>query len=126
VVFIGARLVKAVGETFHGRHTYSQTFTVTAYGLGPLFLFRLFNAFPPVPPWLCWVIGILFCIGVLYSGLPHVLKPDPPHAFGLFIMSSFLLTLTTGLVELVTACYLLGRFPKVEDAAVSLGSRLPF
>src|SRR5438552_3673454 len=41
VVFVGAALVKAVGETFHGRHSYVQVFTVVAYGLGPLFLFRL-------------------------------------------------------------------------------------
>jgi len=40
VVFLGARLVKAVGETFRGRHTYVQGFTAVAYGLGPFFLLR--------------------------------------------------------------------------------------
>src|SRR3954447_13127668 len=66
VVFLGARLVKMVGETFHGRHTYSQTFTAVAYGLSPLFLFRLLDAFASVPSWMSWAIGIFFCIAVLY------------------------------------------------------------
>ena len=126
IVLIGAGLVKAVGETFHGRHTYSQTLTVVAYGLSPLFLFRLLDAFPIVAPWLSWALGILFSIGILYSGLPHLLKPDPPHAFGLFVMSSFMLFLITGLVELVTACFLLGKFPKVEAVTSALAARLPF
>src|SRR2546430_12181986 len=26
VVFLGARLIKAIGETFHGRHTFTQAF----------------------------------------------------------------------------------------------------
>jgi hypothetical protein len=126
VVFIGAWLVKAVGETFHARHSYTQTFTVVAYGLSPLFLFRMLDALPMVPPWLSWALGIIFSIRILYSGLPHLLQPDPPHAFGLFVMSSFLLFFTTGLVELVTAFFLLGKFPKLEEAAKALASRLPF
>jgi hypothetical protein len=126
VVFVGAWLVKAVGETFHGRHNYTQTFTVVAYGLSPLFLFRLLDAFPMVPPWLSWALGIIFSIRILYSGLPHVLQPDPPHAFGLFVMSSFLLFFITGLVELLTFFYLLGKFPKVEALTTALAARLPF
>ena len=26
VVFIGAKLIKSIGETFHGRHTFTQAF----------------------------------------------------------------------------------------------------
>ena len=40
VVFFGANLLKSIGETFHGRHTYTQAFTAVAYSLGPLFLLR--------------------------------------------------------------------------------------
>src|ERR1035437_6868069 len=36
VVFVGAQMVKAIGETFHGRHTRPQAFTTVAYGLTPL------------------------------------------------------------------------------------------
>src|SRR5262245_57164371 len=38
VVFIGAKLIKSIGETFHGRHTVTQAFASVAYGLSPLFL----------------------------------------------------------------------------------------
>src|SRR5262245_42838875 len=40
VVFILAVLIKSLGETFHGRHSFNQAFTVAAYGLGPLLLFH--------------------------------------------------------------------------------------
>src|SRR5678816_4742067 len=44
IVFIGAKLIKSVGETFHGRHTFNQSFTAVAYGLGPFLLFRFLDA----------------------------------------------------------------------------------
>ena len=46
VVFAGASLLKSIGETFHGRHTYTQAFTTVAYSLSPLFLLRLLDVFP--------------------------------------------------------------------------------
>lgn len=115
VVFIGAHLVKSVGETFHGRHTYLQAFSAVAYGLSPLFLLRLLDAFPGVSLWVTWSIGIVLSIAVLYNGLPRMMEPDPPHAFGLFLMSSVLLTLVTGLVRFLTWWYLIGKFPKLEQ-----------
>src|SRR5947207_2670403 len=57
VVFLGAKLTKSVGETFHGRHTYSQSFSAVAYGLSPLFLLRLVDASPSISPWVTWAIG---------------------------------------------------------------------
>src|SRR5215217_3928727 len=80
IVVLAAKLVKSIGETFHGRHTYGQAFTVVAYGLGPYLLCRALNGFPAIPSWLAWAIGILLSIGTLYHGLPRVLAPDPPHA----------------------------------------------
>src|SRR6187551_2187991 len=35
VVLVAAWLFKSLGETFHGRHSLAQTFTVAAYGLSP-------------------------------------------------------------------------------------------
>ena len=61
-VFIGAHLVRSVGETFHGRHTYLQAFSAVAYGLSPLFLLRLADAFPSVSPWVTWSIGMILSI----------------------------------------------------------------
>jgi len=126
IVLLGAKLVEAVGETFHGRHTYNQAFTAVAYGLGPLLLSRMLDAFPGISPWVSWPIGILLSMGVLYHGLPKIMEPDPPHAFGLYLMTSILLLLTTGLVRFVTAYYLQGKFVKLHAVVSDLAKRLPF
>jgi hypothetical protein len=52
------------------------------------------------------------------------MDPDPPQAFGLFMMSSLLLFLITGLARFVTAWYLQGRFTKLEPVISDLGARL--
>lgn len=126
VVSVGAQLLKAIGETFHGRHTYAQAFTTVAYGLSPLFLFRLLDAFPKIYPWVGWSIGIILSIAIMYYGVPRMMEPDPPHAFGLFFMSSLLLLLVSGLVRYVMAEYLLGKFDKLQALVTNLAARLPF
>jgi Yip1 domain len=125
-VFVGANMVKSLGETFRSRSTYTQAFIAVAYGLSPLFLFRLLDAFRWVSPWLSWSIGIILSIAVLYHGLPRLLDPDPAHAFGLFLMSALLLALVTGLARFVTAMYLVGRFEKLQGFVAYLAARLPF
>src|SRR5258708_9374555 len=109
IFFIGAKLIKSIGETFHGRHTFNQAFTAVAYGLSPLLLFRLLDALPGMSPWVTFPIGIILSIGVLYQGIPRIMEPDPPHAFGLFLMSAVLLVLITGLARFLTAWYLQGK-----------------
>ena len=129
MVFIGAELVKAIGETFHGRHTFTQAFTAVAYGLSPFFLLRLGDACAREAywaPWVIWAIGMILSTGVLYQGVPRMMEPDPPHAFGLFLMTSLLLSLITGLVRFVSVLYLQGKFPKLETFVSGLGQRLPF
>lgn len=101
VVFIGARLVKRLAETFHARHTFVQAFTAVAYGLGPWLWFRLLDVWPPMNGWITWGLGLVFAIMALYHGLPRMLQPDPPHAFGLFCATAFTLTVLTGLARLV-------------------------
>ncbi|MFO1487557.1 MAG: YIP1 family protein [Verrucomicrobiota bacterium] len=110
-----AQMIKSLGGTFHGRHTYSQTFTVAAYGLSPLFLLRLLDVFPSVSPWLTWAVGIVLCISVLYAGIPLIMRPDPPHALGLYLMTSLLLLIVTGLMRFVTAWFVAGKFGKLDD-----------
>jgi hypothetical protein len=114
IVFLGAKLIKSLGETFHGRHSFSQCFTVTVYGLSPLFLLRVPNAFSWMPLWLTWAIGISLSAAILYRGLPRVMRPDPPHALGLYLMSVLLLTIVTGLACFVTMWYLQGRFGRLD------------
>jgi hypothetical protein len=126
IIAINAGLAKSVGSTFHGRHTFTQGFTAVSYGLTPLFLCRLLNAHSDVNPWLSWSIGILLSIALLYHGVPIVMDPDPAHAFGLYMITSLMLFMTTGMLELITAFYLHGNFPKLEHAITSLAGRLPF
>jgi hypothetical protein len=126
VVFAGANFIKSLGETFHGQHNYQQAFTTVAYGLSPLFLMRLLDAFAGISPWVSWTIGIMLSIAVLYHGVPRMMEPDPSHAFGLFFMSALLLLLLTGMVRYVTGEYLQGKFPKLEVMVSDVAARLPF
>jgi hypothetical protein len=63
---------------------------------------------------------------VLYQGVPRVMLPDPPHAFGLYFVSAMLLAIVAGLARFVTAWYLAGKFPGVERALSDLIGRTPF
>jgi len=109
VVFLCAHLVKILGETFHDRHSYTQAFTVVACTLSPVFLLRLLDVFPLMNPWIPWAIGIVLSIWIFYQGLPRVMKPDPSHAFELYVISSMVLVAMTGLVRLLTALCLRGQ-----------------
>lgn len=120
IVVVCAVVIKVFAETFGKRHPYRQTFTLVAFGLSPLFLFRLLDAFPWVSPWLTWLVGVALCTEVLYQGVPRVLDPDPPNAFGLYFMSSLVLAATTGLERFVTAWFLSGRMRSVNDILTSL------
>jgi hypothetical protein len=126
VVFCGAKLLKSFGETFHGRHSYTQAFTAVAYGLGPFFLLRLLDVFAKISPWVAWAIGICLAAAVLYHGVPRVMLPDPSHAFGLYLMIAVLLVLITGIVRFATAACLQGKFPALQSLISDLAARLPF
>jgi hypothetical protein len=126
VVFVVACFLKSIGETFHGRHSYSQAFTTLAYSLSPLFLFRLLDAFTWVNPWVSWSIGIILSLTVLYHGVPRMMEPDPADAFGLYLMSALLLVLITGLVRFLTVACFLGKLPKLQAIVSNIAARLPF
>ena len=126
VVITATMTLRSLGQTFHGRHNFAQAFTTIAHGLSPLFVLRLLDMFPDIGPWTSWTIGIVLCVAILYHGLPRVMLPDPPHAFGLYLMSCLLLVLATGLARFVTAWYLSGHFKPVERLISELAARLPF
>jgi|SRR5579862_1056425 len=124
LVFLGAGVLKSMGGTFHARNTYQQAFTVVAYALSPFFLLRLLDAFTPVSPWLSWAIGIFLALGALYHGVPQVMQPDPPQAFGLYLMTAVLMFSITGVMGFVAAWYLQGKFAKLDTLISALGARL--
>ena len=129
VVLVGAKFVKAVGETFHGRNNFTQGFTVVAYGLGPFFVLRILDIFPGVSSWIYWVTwgaAMLLSYAILYHGIPRVMLPDPPHAFGLFVVSCVLLTMVTGFLRFMTFWYLEGKFGKLDAFIEKVVAHLPF
>ncbi len=114
IVFTSALVVKSVCGTFHSRNNYTQAFAAVAYGLSPLFLLHLLDAFRWISPWVGWGIGIALSVGVLYHGVPRMMEPDPPHAFGSYLVSALTVILATGMLRFVTAWYLEGKFGRLE------------
>ena len=108
-VGLGARIVSGFAQTFHSRHTYGQCFALTAYAYSPLFLLRTLDAFPDMYPWASFGIGVVLTIATLYHGVPRVLEPDPPDAFGLYICSMLLLACLAGVIRYFTLLVLAGK-----------------
>jgi hypothetical protein len=129
LVFVGAKLILALGETFHGRNTFNQTFTVVAYGLGPVFTMHVFDLFTGAAGWVYWAtwgVGIVLTFGILYLGIPKVMLPDPPHAFGLYMTSCVFLLMVSGLIRFLTYSFLQGKFGKLETLIDKIVAHLPF
>jgi hypothetical protein len=119
-------LIKILGETFHGRYTYWQTFTLVIYGLSPMFLLRLLDAVPVIIPWVTWGVGIALSIMILHQGIERVMQPAMPNALALYFMSALLLATSTGLERFVTAWYLAGHFKQLATLVSNLAAHLPF
>jgi len=109
-----AFLLRSMCNTFHGRQGYTQAFRTLVYGLSPLFLLRLLDGLPSLSPWVPWAVGVLLSVGVLYLGLPRMMEPDPPHAFGLYLITSLVLILATGLLRGLVVGLFLGKFSKLQ------------
>jgi hypothetical protein len=99
--FVGAWLFKKVTEGFHRRHTYGETFATIGYSLGPVYLARMLDGLPGMNTWICWGLGALLGVSVLYRGIPRLMKPDPSYALGLYMVCSFLFLVITGMAHYV-------------------------
>ena len=124
IAISSAVLIKIFAETFGKRHPFRQTMTLVVYALSPLFLLRLLDMTPGLSPWVTWGIGIVLCTEVLYQGVPRIMEPDPPNAFGLYFMSSLVLVATTGLERFITAWYLQGNMRPIQDIVSDILGRL--
>jgi hypothetical protein len=109
VVLLVAPIIKLCSETFHNRNTYTQCFAVAAYALGPFYLFHVLDAIPVLNQWIPFAVGIFFSFATLYHAIPQVLKPDPPHAFGLFLMSGIVLSMISVIARMITLLAMPGR-----------------
>jgi hypothetical protein len=99
LLFVGAIALQKIGASFHRRHSYTECFTTLTYSLSPLILMRIPDAFPTVPTWACYGVGIFLALSHFYRGVPTILKPDPSNALGLFMVCAFLLMALTGLAH---------------------------
>jgi hypothetical protein len=111
---------KSYSSTFHRRSTLRQSFTAIAFGMSPMLTLRLGDLIVGLYPWVPWAVGMILTIAVLYLGLPCLLRPDPPHAFGLYVMTTMTLTVMFGLWRLIMTQFFLGRFPGLEKAIANL------
>ena len=59
---------------------------------------------------------MVLSVAALYHGIPRVMEPDPPHAFGLYLTSSLLLALASGLADFLAAWWMMGRFVTIQTA----------
>jgi hypothetical protein len=109
VVFFCALFLKGLGNTFHSRQRFVQALTTSVFGLGPVMLMRVCDAFPAVNPWLSWGIGAVFVVMVLYQGVPRVMLLDPAHAMGVYLCGAILLVLASGLGRVLVVEFLQGR-----------------
>lgn len=97
ILLIGTKLVLWVSDGFHSPTTFRQAFTLTAYGITPLLWVRLVDAHPSIPTWVCFGVGAVGIIFILYHGIAHVLQPDTSVGFGLYLICSLVLVLAAGL-----------------------------
>jgi hypothetical protein len=126
VIVAGAHFIKALGNTFQVRNTYANSLTVVIFGLSPVFLFRLLDVLPTINLWLPWAIGIMLTTKTLYHGVPRIMLPDPPDAFGLYLMSALLLAMVTALERFISAGCLNGSLKPVDNLITELAAKLPF
>jgi len=106
VVLLSAWVLKVISNTFQHRQKYAQALTVAVFGLGPVFLMRICDAFPAINPWISWAIGAVLVVAFLYQGAPRVMHLDPAHALGVYMSSSVLLVLGSGLGRFLVVMFL--------------------
>jgi len=108
VVFVSALLVYKISQTFRDRQPFLGAFTTIAYAFSPMFLVRFLDYGAMIHPAVTWLIGMALTVWILYQGIPRVMQPDPTHAFGVYLSTTFVVLLTSALARLMTAMYVLG------------------
>lgn len=101
-LFFAAQMLHWIGDSFHLRTNYNDAFRVIAYSLGPVFcISHALDAIPYLNTWICWAVGILLAIYLLYHGIGMVMKPDQTKGFGLFLCTGLMLLILTGAANLM-------------------------
>ena len=106
IAFIGAWIFKAIGEGFHRRQPYTDAFATLGYSVGPYYLTRMLDGAPFMNTWICWAIGAVLTLSLLYRGVPRLMRPDPSNALGVYLLCSFVLLGILGLTHFVAVLVL--------------------
>jgi hypothetical protein len=115
-IMLCAAVIRILGNTFHIRQKFMQALTLSVFGLGPVFLMRLCDAFPAINPWLSWGIGAVFTAAILYQGGPRVMRLDPAHALGFYMSSVLVLVLASGVARMLVVGILKAKILGVAPA----------
>jgi len=106
-LFVGALMMKMFSDSFHMRAPYRAAFVTVVYTLAPVLLIsRGLDGIPTLSTWLCWGLGTLLSLQLLYHGVGLVLRPDQTKGFGLFLSGFFVLSTLTGLLNFVAQAWL--------------------
>jgi hypothetical protein len=124
LMFLGALFIKWICQGFQTEATYQQAFTLTAYGLTPVFWLRFLDSAPAIPTWLCWGIAALGIMTILYHGIALMLQPSTSIGFGLYLVSSFSLVAFSGIAHFVATGILTERF-ELPSLVRVLGAWIP-
>jgi hypothetical protein len=109
VLFFGAKFLQSLAEGFDMRIPFTPMFTVLAYSLGPSFLARALDGIPVLNTWVCWAIGMVLALQLLYHGVALVLRPDQSKGFGLFIACALAMLLMTAVAHMIAGAVLEGK-----------------
>ncbi len=109
LVFLGSKFILWVGEGFNFEPDYKQCFTLVAYSASPVFLARFLDSLPAINTWICWTIGALGMMSVLYQGIAFVMQPSPTKGFGLYLLSAIVLVPLSGICHLLALSVLHGK-----------------
>lgn len=112
VILSGAWLLKSIGESFNLVAGYGGCLTLMAFGYSPIFLLRMADAIPGVSTWICWAIGAILSLRILYHGVAHWLKPEQTKGFGIFLVSLIYTMVLSGLVHFASVQVLRGKLLK--------------
>jgi len=102
IVVGGAFLLTRMGESFHSRHSFQGCFVTLAYSISPLILSHVIDGFPAINTWICYTIGILLSVSLLYRGIPRTLRPEPSNALGMYLFSAVFIIIASGLAHYVS------------------------
>ena len=89
-ILVTSHVLVWITRSFHVNTTYTQCFTLMAYGYCPVILGRFLDAIPKMNTWVCVALGAMGSLVVLYHGVALALKPDQTKGFGLYLVSILL------------------------------------